>query len=205
MAILLLSLSACQTLPDSSKNEGVINSKWLNDARFFEDRLEQYQLMSRWRFSAKVGIKTPKAQEQANLVWRFADQSNDVRIFGPLGVGAIKIEFDQYGVQLSDKQGVLHRGESAEDLLTRIVGWPIPIDALSYWLFGLPSPGQVYEYQKTEFGVLETLRQHGWTVQYSSYRDYNGLTLARKFKATKSVTPDQTVSVKLITKNWQWL
>ena len=78
--------------------------------RAHEAPYQSYDSLPVWRYSAKVGISTPVAREQANLVWQFADQSNQVRLFGPLGVGAIKIEFDQYGVVLSDNRSVLHRG-----------------------------------------------------------------------------------------------
>lgn len=199
----LLTMTACQTAPKKPAQARDSNARWLSDSSFFKDRLARYQQTDRWRYSAKVGIKTPQVQEQANLIWQFADQSNDVRLFGPLGVGAIKLEFDQYGVQLSDSHGVLHRGVSAEELLTRIVGWPIPIEALSYWLRGLPLPGHDYKYQLSESGELNGLRQLDWAIQYSGYREYDGQRLARKLTATKNVSRENVISVKLITKSWQ--
>ena len=49
------------------------------------------------------------------------------------------------------------------------------------------------------------LQQLGWTINYGDYRAYfnDGWFLARKVVATKQVSPEQTVTVKLITKSWK--
>lgn len=196
-------LSACQTVPRQERSEA---SDWLRDTTFFEQSLRQHAQRAKWQFSGKVGIRSPQVKESANLVWNFADQSNQVRMFGPLGAGAIKLDFDRYGVQLSDQHGLLHRGHSAEALLTEIVGWPIPIDALNYWLFGLPSPEQAYEYQLNEAGQLSSLRQLGWTIEYSAHQAYPpelGV-FARKLLALKELSEEQQITVKIVTKSWVW-
>ena len=200
---LLLILAACKTLPKDP--EAGAEADWQSAAEIFEARQADTSTLGTWNYSAKVGVTTPRGKEQANLVWQFSDQANNVRLFGPLGAGAVRIEFDDYGVVLSDNKGVLHRGDSAEELLTRIVGWPIPIDALSYWLFVLPNPQTPFRYQLDSDGAVSVLEQQGWSINYSAYKPYaEGRVLPRKIVATKQVTPDQQVVVKLITKSWQW-
>lgn len=201
--VMLASLAACQTAPKDPAHQ-FPGANWLNDSAYFKQHLLDFEQMQAWRYSAKVGIRTPQLQEQANLVWRYTDQSNDVRLFGPLGVGSIKVEFDEFGVRLKDNKGMLHQGANAEALLTRIVGWPIPVDALSYWLHGLPSPAGPHQYQLDESDQLVRLKQFGWVSTYADYQNYQGRSLARKLTATKEVTPEQTITVKLVTKRWQW-
>ena len=143
------------------------------------------------------------------MVWLYDesdfDSKNNIRLYGPLGIGAIRIEFDERGVQLSDKKGVIHQGSNAEQLLRQIVGWSIPVDALQFWLLSLPQPEQTFKYQLDEQKQLKVLSQFGWRIEYSSYRDYipgHGQ-LARKVVATKQVTPQQIVKVTLIAKSWK--
>jgi outer membrane lipoprotein LolB len=201
--VLLFTLTACQTLPNP-KSDGD-RPQWRSDSDVFAASLKQVSALNTWHYSAKVGVTTPRGKEQANLVWRFADQASNVRLFGPLGAGAVRIEFDDYGVVLSDSKGVLHRGDSAEELLTRIVGWPIPIDALSYWLFVLPNPDVSYRYQLNADGDVSVLEQLGWSIHYSAYRPYqDGRRLPRKIVATKQLENRHQVVVKLITKSWKW-
>lgn len=200
-------LSACQSLPQPTETDSKVN--WLNGADFFEQRSRQAQQQVAWRYSAKVGISAPELREQANLVWTYRDQANDVRLFGPLGIGAVKLQFDEFGVVLSDNKGLLHRGRNAEQLLTRIVGWPIPIEALRSWIFVLPDNGSAFRYQLDENQQVMVLEQLGWSIEYSSYREYGGRLMPRKIVARKILPPQnaspntEQIVVKLITKNWK--
>lgn len=203
LLLTLLFLCACQTVPKITP-ETSSQQEWKQDnAAFIESRARLAQL-NEWSYSAKVGIKSATVNEVANMVWHYSDQSNSVRLFGPLGMGAIKIEFDQFGVVLSDGSGVRHRGGSAQDLLTKIVGWPIPIDALGHWLHVLPSPGAVYRYQLDEANLnVAVLEQLGWQIVYSAYRDYGkSMPLPRKIMAKRTLPDDSVITIKLITKTW---
>lgn len=199
----ILLLSACTTIPAPQSSSE--SADWLTQDKPFTEPLAELRTRQAWRYTAKVGIQTPKAREQANVVWQFADQANNVRLFGPLGAGAVRLQFDQYGVMLSDNKGTLHEGNSAEALLSRIAGWPIPLEALSYWLFALPDPDTSYRYQQNEFGQLSVLEQQGWSIVYSKYKDA-GLSrlLPRKVVATKRVAPSEDIKVTLISKGWEW-
>ncbi len=217
LLIAMCFLAACQSVPPVT--DPALEKGWSRDVNnFMQAHQSAYQMregLIDWRYSAKVGISTPEAREQANLVWQFADQANQVRLFGPLGVGAIKIDFDQYGVVLSDSRRVLHRGDSAEALMKEIVGWPIPIDALSYWLFALPLPDKAFQYQDNESGALRKLRQLGWEIEYTAYKQYvlnesqspieerRQEYLPSKIIASKEDENGGLVVVKLITKGWR--
>ncbi|MBL4671074.1 MAG: outer membrane lipoprotein LolB [Arenicella sp.] len=222
-AIVLLSfLAACQNRLKAPSAEIEVN--WRSSSVFFVERQQYVRNLNTWQYSAKVGLSTPDLNEQANLIWEFSDQANSVRMFGPLGVGAIKLQFDKVGVVLSDNKGLLHRGNSAEQLLSRIVGWPIPIDALSSWMFVLPAKGATYRYALDENRQIERLEQLGWLIQYTDYRDYQGQLMPRKIVVSKKLSRSKNepsankssaaadgksaaangqIVVKLITKSWK--
>lgn len=203
----LLFLSACQTMPTSQPVADDVDL-WRQDSVYFDATKARLDVLNKWRYAAKVGISSESVREVANLVWAFSDQANDIRLFGPLGLGAVNLQFDQYGVVLSDNSGVRHRGDSAQELLTDIVGWPIPIDALTHWLHVLPNPDSVYRYQLNETATEVTvLEQLGWQIEYSSYRLYgkegSAVLLPRKIVATKALPNSSTLTIKLITKSWE--
>lgn len=204
----VLLISACQTL-DKGASEVSTDTKpgsWLSESAYFAQRHSEVNSLNSWRVRAKVGVVTPQQRQQATLVWQFSDQANQVRLFGPLGVGAVTLDFDQNGAQLTDNKGVLHRDASAQALLTRIVGWPIPMRALSYWLFALPQPNVFYDYQLNDLGQLSELRQLDWQVSYQDYQNpLNNpkITLARKITATKKMPNGEQIIVKLISKAWR--
>ncbi|GHA06627.1 outer-membrane lipoprotein LolB [Arenicella chitinivorans] len=196
----ILLLSACTSLPSVP---GDNSQAWSRDKQFFSTALEHHDQRLSWRYNAKVGVRTPKANENANLVWQRDDDSHRVRLYGPLGAGAVVIDFDSKGVVVSDNKGEVHRGRSAERLLNRIVGWPIPLEALTFWLFALPNPAAVYQYQLSDDGRVSALRQQGWEIRYSAYRQFeNGDWLPRKVVARKPVREGEVV-VRLVSKSWQ--
>ena len=200
--LVLIFLSACQTVSDDSAQK---KSDWLTDSAIFTDAYDARSQLLTWRYSAKVGVKTQGTADQANMIWELDENDfNTVRLYGPLGLGAVKIEFDDSRVVLSDRKGLLHQGDNAQRLLEEVVGLSIPVDALHYWLFSLPLPGKAYDYQLNEGRQLSVLRQLGWEVRYESYREYfrGVMTLARKVRATKKMNNGQDVTVTLITKGW---
>ncbi len=201
-------ISACQhQLKPSEPKSGV----WLSDASYFAEKSARYSQTESWRYAAKIGLTTPVLREQANLVWQYNKAAepglaNEVRLFGPLGVGAVRMHFDENGAVLFDRKGRAHYGDSADNLLYQIVGWPIPVDALSAWLFSRPSAAAPFRYQLGEDQHLAILEQLGWRIKYSAYRDYSGELMPRKITASRDLpaTADQkggTITVKLITKS----
>ena len=204
ICLLGLSLAACQTtMPKVTAAPSVI---WQADQGYFEQPGRELSQRQKWQYSAKIGLTIGPRSEQANLVWHYRDQSNEVNLYGPLGAGAVKLHFDQYGVELSDNKGNLHRGNSAERLLSEIVGWPLPIDALSYWLFVMPAPDAAFQYALDQQQQVISIRQLGWQIDFRDYRPYGEQMLPRKLTATRRVgkNPGELVEVKLITKGWSW-
>jgi outer membrane lipoprotein LolB len=204
-------LSACvhSNKIEIPSEKGVLTdpaADWASDAAYFTDSASTFADTHFWRFDAKIGLRSNSISEQANVVWQASDRNNSVRIFGPLGVGTTRLEFNADGVSLRDKNGVVHKGRDAQTLLTRIIGWPLPIDALSNWLFLHPDLSKPFQYLVNEEGQLVTLRQFGWQIEYSDYRDYQGRSLPRKLFAIKEFQNSALglVSVKLVTKSWQW-
>lgn len=209
-------LAACQThsrkAPDHAKNEAIDNNAnqvWLSDKNYFLDSSLNTPLgtfkQAHWQYGAKVAVNIDGESQQANLTWHYADQANAVRLFGPLGSGAIKLVFDQHSVEITNNKGQSYHGKSAQGLLADIVGWPLPIESLRYWLFAQPEPTAVYYYQLNTVGQLSALRQRGWIVRYKDWRNFRGQLLPRKVFAEQiSALGDLAISVKLLTKSWRF-
>jgi outer membrane lipoprotein LolB len=204
ICLLGVSLTSCQT----TMQPAVLSAEdtWQTGQSYFVQRGRDISQLQAWQYSAKIGLTTGQRSEQANLLWHYRDQSNEVNLYGPLGAGAVKLHFDQYGVELSDNKGSLHRGKSAEHLLSDIVGWPLPIEALSYWLFVMPAPDAAFQYNLDQQGQVVSIRQFGWQIDFQDYRLYGKQMLPRRLTATKQVgkNPGELVKVKLITKGWSW-
>lgn len=200
----LLVLGACQTPAPKPQDE---SDSWLSDTSRFK---EAEQTLA-WRYTAKVGLVFNGKTQQANLTWQRSPSdtgghNNKIRLFGPLGVGAIKLEFSDRRVLLTDNHGREYHGTNAQALLTKVVGWPLPLNALSDWLLAQPMPNKAFRYQVGELDRVSVLSQLGWRIEYHDWRDYQGRSLPRKIIAKQQSTSDHKddITVKLITKAWQW-
>ncbi len=205
IGLVIFTLSACQTRIAPPSNGG--SQEWLKDASVFENQPPPLD----WQLNAKVGVVIDGKSEQANLNWESSSDSsgetyNRVKLFGPFGAGAIRLEYGSDLATLTDNKGRRYQGREPEKLIQDIVGWPLPIDALSYWLFAQPEPASGYRYQLSDDGRLSTLEQRGWRIEFKDWREFDGQELPRKVFAYKTFAQDRRgdVSVKLITKSWRW-
>lgn len=105
-----------------------------------------------WRAQGKISMREDAKAETASLDWQQNAQQYRIRIFGPLGLGAVELNGNPQGVELIDSRGQLHQAASAEMLSKQILGYSLPVQDLVYWLKG-----------------VKTKHYYGWTVQYLSY------------------------------------
>ena len=198
----LITVSACQTVPKRSQPSEPGSIAWLTAESFAEKPIRE--IPDDWRYSGKMGIKTSDVKESANIIWNYSDQNNQVRLFGPLGAGALRLDFDAYGVVLTDNKGIKHFGDNAQVLLEKLTGWPLPVSSLSSWLFAKPDQNSAFEFHLDADGNLLGLRQNGWEIAYSGYRLFDDVWMPRKILAKKSSSTGnhRSIKVTLVTKSW---
>jgi len=109
-----------------------------------------------WRLEGKIAMQNDGKMETASLDWQQNYQQYQIRIFGPLGLGAVELDGNPQGVTLTDNNGKIYQAASAEMLSQQILGYPLPIEDLVYWLKG-----------------VKTKHYHGWSVHYLSYDQNN--------------------------------
>ena len=203
VVFLLLALAGCKTAPSLSPSTALP----------FAESIERHERLRDWRYSAKSSIISNQGNEQINIDWSYSDQAHSIRLFGPLGIGAVKIEYDQYAVQMSDNKGLIYSGSDAHALLYDVTGLSLPITSLQYWLFAVPEPNSHFEYQlkADDQGDRQiSLRQHGWTITFSEFVDWpegeasSPWPLPQKIAARGFDANGEPVRIKIFTKSWDF-
>ncbi len=197
-------LGACQTAIKSEPEP--LADGWLNSPSVFATQRDRLTQLQGWKLTAKVGIKTVSDNESANLIWTVTGTENEIRLYGPLGVGAVRLSFNGDRAVLKDNKGVEHVGVSPQELLMRVVGWTMPIDSLAYWVFGVPNESQSYQYQVFD-GRVSLLDQGGWLINYETYKPLflDDITLPKKITAKRTLLingEESVVRVRLVAKSW---
>ena len=128
---------------------------------------------------AEAGV----AAGRGDLDWTQSGDRIDLKVSGPLGVGALAISGDRESVEIRSKDGVITT-RSPESYMQQQLGWSLPLSKLRYWALGVPAPGLIDEQPREilldEVGRALRFEQLGWKVEYSEYQTVNSLTLPRK-------------------------
>lgn len=185
--VVLLVLTGCATAPDS------------NTATSWPAYREHAASVTDWDLSAKVALRWRGGAESASLGWSQRAGRSEVDLSGPFGAGAVRIIHEKSTLQ------VMRGGErsvydtSTPETLAAATGWPIPVDALRFWLRGLPDPDQPLEALQLDQGRASEIRQGGWVIAYAAYTGAGTGTLPAKLTLTHAA---DAISLRLV--NGQW-
>jgi outer membrane lipoprotein LolB len=135
-----------------------------------------------WILQGKIGVRSPQESGSGTLMWIQQKDNYDIRISGPLGRGATRLQGNQQGVVLDMAGQPTTQARSAEALLEQQTGWRLPVEHLLWWVRGLPAPDSPSRLQLDPQSRLARLAQAGWTLEYSRYQKVNGLQLPQRLQ-----------------------
>lgn len=186
-----LLLSACQT-SNIKPLDGAANMRPLVEDDF-SAFYQVYDRYTAWQLRAAFSFVNKTENGQGKLIWqqsvRNAEPYAEIQLLGPLGAGAVRVSISPQLSTLQQGKRV-YKAPSAQQLMQEILAWNMPVDALSYWVFGLPAQSVGGDYQLDDNGDIIQLRQLGWHIQFKQYRQLDGieLNLPRKIFATHAQT-----------------
>lgn len=152
------------------------------------EREQAYRAHQRWleaierfRSAGRLALRMPEESVSATMDWRQERDAYDVRLSGPFGTGAVRIEGAPGAVRLSTADGRSTVARSAEDLLARELGWQVPVSVLRYWLVGAVAPELGLEQlELDDDGRVLRMLQAGWDVRYLDYTEVSGGALPKR-------------------------
>jgi len=180
--LLLFLITACTSLP-------------------YKQQKQQTQLSERqfWFLKARVAIKTKEENVSANLEWEKTGNDFDFHIYGMFGATYTHLtqEGQKATLKLPEDQVFYH--QNAQQLMQDNLGWDFPINALSYWIKGLPSGKEGETIRRNAKGLLQTISFRGWLVTFSRYQDFSGYQMPKMLKAKHP-----QMSLKIAVKKWNF-
>lgn len=105
----------------------------------------------------------------ANLRWRHAPPVDELVFATPMGSALARLTGDAGGVLL-EAEGRIERAADFETLTARLLGAPLPVRGLAWWVRASPHPGSGFGAEADAVGRLALLRQDGWEIVYA-YRE----------------------------------
>ena len=186
---LFVLLSACAGKPLNT----VVDNNW-------QLRQQQMSKIEQWTVKGRIGVKTPEQGFTSNLSWQHLSDKQQFRIYGSFGKTYAELIQSATGatLELSDKE--IYQSTDVEQLLHQVLGYPLPIEHLEYWILGLPYPGNDSDLTFDKSGHLQTISYQQWKISYKKYKrfaSFDGLYLPSKITVT-----DGEVTLRLSLRDW---
>lgn len=104
----------------------------------------------------------------AHFRWRRDGVDSEIWLMSPTGTTLAYIKADPAGATLTAADGQEYRAFSVEGLTRDVLGWPLPLAPLQFWIRAEPVPGSVPDAQARDpRGRLLQLEQAGWRIRYA--------------------------------------
>ncbi len=155
--------------------------------------------LDHWQAAGKLALRTAERSESASLLWEQRDNETHLRLSGPVGLNTTTVHSDGRTLEVRDGSGKTQRLDvSTPDAMIRSTGWDLPLDALPYWLKGLPAPHMTTPFDmQLEDNRARAFTQGGWRVEYEEYRQFGDLTLP-----TRLLIANGSTRARVLIRDW---
>ncbi|NYT35716.1 outer membrane lipoprotein LolB [Allopusillimonas soli] len=122
------------------------------------------------RFAMNVGYANGQRDAlQGGFAWRDAGTRLTLDLANPLGSTLARIEVTPGRATVTRSNGEQEQAATADGLVEKVLGSPLPVSGLRYWLRGQTGPQAVSALEKNEAGQPVSFTQDGWRVRLSRY------------------------------------
>ena len=143
---------------------------------------KQLNSIQKWQVRGKLSVVSPDNAVTGYLTWQQDEEDFDLFLSGPFGQGSSRLVGNngQATLTLPNEEPV--QAPSAEYLMAHYLGWQFPVSDLRYWVKGQASPHSEFTEVRNTLGLLESLQQHGWRVEFSRYQSQGDTWLPGRVK-----------------------
>lgn len=187
LAVLMVFIAGCagQARQDSALNN-------------WQEHSSRLSALEHWQMQGKMAFRNTERAESASLSWLQNNKHTELRLSGPLGFSATTISGDGETIEVTQAEGSRYYPLSDAEAIYAETGIDLPLQALPYWLKGLPDPRADIDKQEFLQGQLKLLVQSGWAISYDQYKTFNRYSLPTKLKMSRADT-----QVRLIMRQWK--
>lgn len=194
---MMLLLAACQELP-------LVSSSGVDPEQAWQARQKILSTLQSWDLTGRIGVQTEKDSWQASLRWDQSPDSYAIRLSTPLGQEVMQLHGNASGVTMRTSDGE-ELAEDAETLMTKRLGWSLPVSGLRYWVLGVADPQAplpaTADKELDGLGRLTRLHQSGWDIEFRRYVTVNNVELPDKiFLSNKQGVQ---LNVRLAVEQWE--
>ena len=190
LLVLLIALNACTGV--------TVKEPVAGRQAAYQSRAEKLTAITEWGFVGRISLDDGEQGGSGRLQWDVEQQNSVLDFHAAMGRGAWHLEIGSEGAVLREANGMEQTAAGVNALIQDRMGWPIPVDALQWWVRGLAAPGTSDIRELDPQGLLIHLEQFGWNVDFNRYDSDTGVTLPVRLDARRD-----NYRVKLAVSSWQ--
>ena len=167
---LALSLAGCATIRQEPLPPGLTGQPPADWAT----RSERLQRFNQWQLAGKLAVRQPDDSASA-VINEWVQDNEQYRLAlssSFLGMGSTRLEGSPGFIRLELPDGESYASSDPQGLIYAATGWELPIEALVWWVRGLPAPEGNFRLAFEQDGTLAQIEQHGWTIRYERWREF---------------------------------
>lgn len=155
--------------------------------------------LDHWKLNAKLGIRSAEKAQSISLIWQQLGTNYSIKLQGPMGFGSATIDGNQQ--QAIIQQGSKNMTGAPDHLSAELLGVPLSIEAMNWWVKGLASPNhsKAANIVIQENGQLSRFEQNGWQLQFSGYSKNGPYLMPKKISGRRG-----ELSFKLVINQWDF-
>lgn len=184
-----LLLSACKTVPVTGSEAGKQTS--------YRARSDKISSVLQWNLIGRISLDDGEEGGSGRLQWVVKADQSKINFHGAMGRGAWQLDIDPKSAALRLADGNEYFSDHVDELVQQQIGWPVPVEALQWWVRGLAAPGPVETQQLDDGGLLTSLTQFGWRIDFTRYNADSGMALPVRLDARQN-----DYRVKLAISHW---
>jgi len=147
--------------------------------------------------SGRLSVLQDNRNLSANFRWRHAPPNDEVDITTPLGNTVAQIERTASGVILRAGSDI-YQSDDVDSLTQNLLGFPLPLAQLSWWLRGQAAPNSEAEPQ--EKGII----QAGWVIDFYADDQPNATGFGANYPRRVDLSRE-AIRLRFVTHEWQAL
>lgn len=154
---------------------GCVHVPAVDDGLGVAERNDRLEAIADWDLSGQLVVDTGERRDRVRISYAQRGDSLSVTVRGAvIGAGSIRVAGDTAGLVIEGR-GERRVLADPEADLNRELGWPLPVMSLKSWLRGLPDSAYPAREDRGPAGVLSSLTQRDWRVDYEEYQLAEGL------------------------------
>lgn len=170
------------------------------EGEWLAERESWFDIYPDWRVTGRLSVSDGEQGGQMSFDWRGQGTQHDLRLRSALGGKQWRLMFNETGALIEGSDMGLLRSDDPDLLVSEVVGWPIPVSQLAWWLRGLKA-SETDQVSFAEDGTMATIGQGEWTLNYVRYEQPSeGPLMPERVEALRA-----PYRVRMILRTWRWL